>query len=92
MANTPSARKRVRQAETRRQLRSRQRSEARTAVKRLRALLDSGEKAKAEDLRQSFSKTASVLDRVSAKGTIPKTRAARYKSRLNTAIRKATGE
>lgn len=89
MANTPSARKRVKQNEVRRQLRSGQRSEVRTAVKKVRSLIAPSSKATPEEMTQAYRKAARVLDRQSSKGTIPKMRAARYKSRLNAAVKKA---
>lgn len=90
MANTASAKKRARQNRVRHQLRSRQRSEVRTAVKKVRALSDAPSEAEAEELTQAYRSATSTLDRMSSKGVIPKARAARYKSRLNTAVKKAT--
>lgn len=79
MANTESAKKRVRQAH-RRWLRNRRyKSAARTFLKRARQAIESGDEAKTQEaIRQAYS----ALDRASSKGVIHRNNAARRKSRL----------
>ncbi len=84
MANSAQARKRARQNEKRRQHNASLRSKMRTYVKRVRAAIAEGDKAKAE---AAYKAALPVLDRMSGKGIIAKNAAARYKSRLNNHIR-----
>ena len=83
MANSAQARKRVRQAEKRRQLNASQRSMMRTRVKRVFAAIGAGDKAQAQ---AAFSEAVPVLDQMARKGLIHKNKAARYKSRFNAQI------
>lgn len=83
MANSPSARKRVRQAEGRRLHNRAYRSSMRTAVKRLRAVIASGDEAQAREL---LPQTLSVVDATAGKGAIHRNAAARTKSRLTRAV------
>ncbi len=83
MANTAQARKRVRQAEKRRQLNASQRSMMRTRVKRVFSALGAGDKAQAE---AAYKEAVPVLDQMARKGLIHKNKAARYKSRFNAQI------
>ena len=79
MANTKSAIKRLRSAE-RRRLRNRvYRAGARTAVKKARQAMDSGDP---EQAREAVRAAASALDKAAEKGIIHKNNAARRKSRL----------
>jgi small subunit ribosomal protein S20 len=79
LANLKSAIKRLRSSE-RRQLRNRvHRGRARTAVKKARTLIDSGQY---EEAREAVRVAASALDRAASKGIIHKNNAARRKSRL----------
>lgn len=79
MANTQSAKKRMRQNEKRRLHNRRYRSAARTYVKRTRNLIAAGELDEAEAvLRQAVS----TLDKAARKGVIHPNNAARRKSRL----------
>jgi len=88
MANTKSAKKRVRQAPARR-MRNRDRlSGTRTAVKKLRKAIEAGDKAQIEAL---LPQVASALDRGAKKRVIHKNAASRTKSRLHRAARKALG-
>jgi small subunit ribosomal protein S20 len=79
MAHTTSARKRVRQAATRRTRNKPKRSSLRTQLKKTAALIEakSPEAATAE-----FLKASRLLDRAARKGLIHKNQAARRKSRL----------
>jgi small subunit ribosomal protein S20 len=56
----------------------------RTAIKRVRTAIDTGDKAAAADVLQ---KATSVIDRVADKNIIHKNKAARHKSRLSAAIK-----
>ncbi len=84
MANSPQARKRARQAETRRGRNAGQRSMFRTYVKKVVYAIEAGEKATAEE---AFKAAVPVIDRMCNKGLLHKTKAARHKSRLNQRIR-----
>ena len=84
MANTAQARKRSRQSIKRNAHNAAQRSELRTAIKKVRKAIAAGDKAKAEaQLRASQS----VIDSVAAKGAFHRNAADRYKSRLSAAIK-----
>lgn len=84
MANSAQARKRARQAIKRREHNVSLRSKLRTAIKRLRKVIEAGDKSGAEE---AFSKTASTIDSIAGKGIIHRNKAARQKSRLSTAIK-----
>ena len=56
----------------------------RTAIKRVRTAIESGDKAAASAVLQ---KAASVIDSVADKNIIHKNKAARHKSRLSAAIK-----
>ena len=84
MANTAQARKRARQAVAQNAHNSALRSAFRTAVKAVRkAIADSDQKA----ANLSFQVASSVIDRIADKKIVHKNKAARHKSRLNTAIK-----
>lgn len=85
MANTKQAKKRARQAETRRQRNAGQRSEMRTHVKNLLKIIEKGDLSEAN---ATLRKTASILDRAAKKGLIHKNKASRTKSRLNARVKK----
>ena len=84
MANTAQARKRARQSVVRNQHNSSLRSMLRTAIKRVRTAIESGDKASAA---QVFQASVSVIDRIADKKIIHKNKAARHKSRLSAAIK-----
>jgi small subunit ribosomal protein S20 len=84
MANTAQARKRARQSVVRNLHNSSLRSMLRTAIKRVRAAIDTGDKAVANEL---LVKTSSVIDSVADKKIIHKNKAARHKSRLAAAVK-----
>jgi small subunit ribosomal protein S20 len=84
MANTVQARKRARQAIAARAQNMAQRSELRTAIKKVRAAIAAGDKAAAAGVLQS---SMSVIDRIADKKIIHKNKASRHKSRLAQAIK-----
>ncbi len=86
MANTRSAKKRMRQNQKRR-LRNRMvRTRARRAVRQGRQAIESGD---LESARAAVTKAVSELDRAAAKGVIHRNNAARRKSRLMKRLAKA---
>lgn len=84
MANSAQARKRVRQAEKCRSLNASHRSMMRTQIKKVLNAITAGDKDAATAAYQS---AVPVIDRMAGKGLIHANKAARHKSRLNTAIR-----
>lgn len=84
MANSAQARKRARQASAQRDHNMSQRSELRTAVKKVRKAIEAGDKSAAQAVFQS---TMSVIDRIADKKIVHKNKAARHKSRLSDAIK-----
>ncbi len=84
MANTVQARKRARQAIAQRAHNMAQRSELRTAIKKVRAAIAAGDKAAAAGV---FQASMSVIDRIADKKIVHKNKAARHKSRLAQAIK-----
>jgi small subunit ribosomal protein S20 len=84
VANSAQARKRARQAETRRQHNASFRSMVRTYIKRVVAAIDSGD---AEQAQAAYAAAVPVIDRMADKGIIHKNKAARHKSRLNQQIK-----
>jgi small subunit ribosomal protein S20 len=84
MANTAQAKKRARQAGSRRKHNVTLRSEFRTAVKKVRKAIAAGDKTAAVNvLRESVS----AMDRIADKKIVHKNTAARHKSRLSVAIK-----
>jgi small subunit ribosomal protein S20 len=79
LANTQSAKKRIRQNEKRRLRNRRYRSSARTYVKKTRNLIAAGQIDEAEAVLQQ---AISTLDKAARKGVIHPNNAARRKSRL----------
>jgi small subunit ribosomal protein S20 len=77
--NTASARKRVRQNERRRAL---NRWRTRRIKDQVKTFLAAVQERNVETAEAEFRKTASVLDRIAAKGTIHRNKAARSKQRL----------
>ena len=84
MANSKQARKRARQAEKRRVLKSSQRSMVRTYIKRVIKAIGTGDHAKA---MEEFRTAQPVIDRIADKDVFSKKKAARLKSRLNKRIK-----
>jgi small subunit ribosomal protein S20 len=79
MANTKSAEKRIRQNALARDRNRSHRSRLRTAIKRLRAAVDTGDAATAAQLLPT---TLGVIDATAKKKIIHPNTASRYKSRL----------
>jgi small subunit ribosomal protein S20 len=79
MANTKSAEKRNRQNIEQRQRNRAHRSRLRTAIKRLRAAMASGDAARANEL---LPQTLGIIDKIAQKKVIHANTASRYKSRL----------
>jgi small subunit ribosomal protein S20 len=84
MANSAQARKRARQTVKQRAHNTSLRSTLRTAIKRVRQAVASGDKAAAQNV---FSQSVSVIDRIADKKIIHKNKAARHKSRLSAQIK-----
>jgi len=84
MANSAQARKRARQAEATRKRNASLRSELRTAVKKVRKSIETGDKAVAA---KQLVESQSVLDRIADKKIVHKNLASRTKSRLAQAIK-----
>ena len=85
MANTPQARKRVRQAVKARTRNSAQKSNFRSSIKKV--LKSLAEKNK-DQSNANFKEAMSIMDKLVIKGLIHKNKAARHKSRLNKHIQK----
>lgn len=84
MANTKQARKRARQTVARNLHLASQRSQYRTAIKKVRKLVAAGDKAAAQE---AFKNAQSVIDSMCRKGVLHSNAAARHKSRLSAAIK-----
>jgi len=84
VANTRQAKKRARQAETRRSHNASQRSAMRTAIKKVLAAAESGD---TDTAKAAYTAAVPVIDRAVTHGIIHKNKAARHKSRLNAKIR-----
>lgn len=85
MANTIQARKRVRQSEKARLHNVSLRSKLRTAIKSVRTAIAAGN---IETARKNFKTAVPVIDGMVNKRIIHKNTAARYKSNLNSQIKK----
>lgn len=79
MANIKSAKKRAKQTVVRNARNAAQRSQLRTAVKKVLKALDANDVAAA---KAAFDVAQPLLDRFSARGLIHRNKAARHKSRL----------
>ncbi|MAF81464.1 MAG: 30S ribosomal protein S20 [Proteobacteria bacterium] len=84
MANTSSARKSARQADSRRRHNQMQRTSYRTAVKTVKKAVDAGDKNAAFE---AFVVAQRVIDRLADKRIVHANKAARHKSRLSKAIK-----
>ena len=84
MANTPQAKKRARQQETRRQRNVNLRSKLRTFIKKVIAAIDSG---KQKEAQATFKEATPVIDSMVNKGIIHRNKAARHKKRLHARIK-----
>ena len=86
MPNTASAKKRLRQNVVRKARNKAVKSSVKTSVKKVMSAVESGDVAAAEE---QFKTAAKKLDQAGAKGVLHKNAAARKKSRLQNAIKKA---
>lgn len=84
MANTASAKKRIRQAEKNRARNVALRSRVRTFIKKTLKAIRSGDKAAAQ---AAYKEAQPVIDSMVNKGILHKNTAARAKSRLNSHIK-----
>jgi small subunit ribosomal protein S20 len=84
VANIKSAKKRAKQTVVRNARNTAQRSQLRTAVKKVIKALNANDVAGAET---AFAIAQPLLDRFSSRGLIHKNKAARHKSRLNARIK-----
>jgi len=84
LANSLSARKRARQSERNRRHNASQRSHVRTAIKNVLRAIETGDKTAAA---AAYKLVVPAIDRSVAKGIMPKNKAARHKSRLNTHVK-----
>ncbi len=84
MANIKSAKKRAKQAVVRNLRNNSQRSQLRTAVKKVLKALEANDAAGAQE---AFNVAQPILDRFSARGLIHRNKAARHKSRLTARIK-----
>jgi small subunit ribosomal protein S20 len=80
MANHFSALKRARQTETRTARNRANKSHLRSALRKMREALASGNK---ESAQEAFRQTVSAIDKSIQKGAVHENTASRYKSRLN---------
>ena len=84
MANSLQARKRARQGEVRRRHNASFRSMVRTQIKKVDAAILSGDHTAAVG---AYNTAVPIIDRMADRGIIHKNKAARHKSRLNTAVK-----
>ncbi|MFZ5483653.1 MAG: 30S ribosomal protein S20 [Pseudomonadota bacterium] len=84
MANTAQARKRARQNDVQRERNMAQRSEYRTAVKKVRKAILAGDKTAAQ---AALNLSMSTMDSIADKKIVHKNKAARQKSRLSAQIK-----
>jgi small subunit ribosomal protein S20 len=84
MANSAQAKKRAKQAEATRQRNASQKSELRTAVKKVRKAIAAGDKAAAA---KTLAESQGVMDRIADKKVVHKNLVSRTKSRLASAIK-----
>ncbi|MGA7617425.1 MAG: 30S ribosomal protein S20 [Thermoanaerobaculia bacterium] len=85
MANTRSAEKQQRQAETHKVRNRAGMSRLRNEIKKTRAAIESGEKT---EITSALRTVYSEIDKAAKKGFIKDNTASRYKSRLNAAAKK----
>lgn len=86
MANTPSAKKRMRQNTKRRALNRWRKDQMKTSLKNFEEALKSADEAK---MKETLSACFKALDKVASKGTIHKNAANRKKARLSVKMNKA---
>lgn len=83
MANSAGSRKRARQAVNRRSHNASLRSMVRTYIKKVRAAVDT---KNYDDAQAALTVAAPYVDKMVTKGIMHKNKAARIKSRLNSAV------
>jgi len=83
LANSLQARKRARQGEIRRRHNASFRSMVRTYIKKVDTAIEGGDHAAAAE---AYNAAVPIIDRMADKGIIHKNKAARHKSRLNSAV------
>ena len=84
MANTAQAIKRARQNDSQRAHNASLKSAFRTAIKKIVKAIQGGDKKLA---KEAFDQNISIIDRIADKKIVHKNKAARHKSRLNSAIK-----
>ncbi|EDZ64990.1 ribosomal protein S20 [beta proteobacterium KB13] len=84
MANTAQARKRARQNDKQRAHNASLKSAFRTAIKKVIKAISLGDKKVA---KETFDVNVAIIDRIADKKIVHKNKAARHKSRLNSAIK-----
>ncbi|MDR7194417.1 30S ribosomal protein S20 [Luteimonas terrae] len=84
MANIKSAKKRAKQTVVRNARNSAQRSQLRSAVKKVLKALEAND---ATGAQEAFNVAQPILDRFSSRGLIHRNKAARHKSRLTARIK-----
>jgi small subunit ribosomal protein S20 len=84
LANSAQARKRMRQAEERRQQNASRRSMTRTYIKKVVKLIDAGDR---DGAIAAYREMVPVIDSAATHGLIHKNKAARHKCRLNAHIK-----
>ena len=84
MANTAPAKKAARQSEKVRAHNASLRANLRSAIKRVQAAIKGGDKAAANGVLRDAGK---VIDTIADKKIVHKNKAARHKSRLNSAVK-----
>ncbi|HVC48896.1 MAG TPA: 30S ribosomal protein S20 [Burkholderiales bacterium] len=84
MANSAQARKRARQSLKQRAHNASLRSTLRTAIKKVTKAIASGDKTAAQSV---YRESVSIIDKIADKKIIHKNKAARHKTRLNSAIK-----
>jgi small subunit ribosomal protein S20 len=84
MANTAQARKRARQNDKQRAHNASLKSTFRTAIKKVIKAISLGDKKVA---KETFDANVAIIDRIADKKIVHKNKAARHKSRLNSAIK-----
>ena len=84
MANTAQAKKSARKNDSQRAHNASLRSIFRTAIKKITKVIEGGDKKAAIE---SYKENVAIIDRIADKKIIHKNKAARHKSRLNSAIK-----
>ncbi|TDX51082.1 30S ribosomal protein S20 [Orenia marismortui] len=80
MANSKSAKKRIRVSEKRTAINKNRKSQLKTAVKRFEEAVEAGN---VEAAKEKLNTAKKIIDKTAAKGTIHKNNAARKKSKLD---------